>query len=201
MKCTYVPACLRVCLRGYVPPGTFHSLPSSVCPSGPLLVASPPPIPGRQHPCPVKYPRPHYNLRPDSRLLLDCNTFLSLSLACCSFWALHAPALLPLIPSLPRTNRLLLSTPLKSSKSHARSLFTIRPRNTHPLAVHHARLEITCRHGAPHNSPTGPIPPTCDTGIISLGIVAGTTSSARPLSAPRCTSRARIRIAFLSPRS
>lgn len=134
-ECVYVPTYLRICVGTYPP-----TCPPSLRLSAPLvpLGGISPSNPWETTSLPVKYPRPHYNLRPDSRLLLDCNTSLSLCLACCSFWALHAPALLPLIPSFPLTNRLLLSTPLKSSKSHARSLFTIWPRNTHPLAVHHA---------------------------------------------------------------
>lgn len=45
-------------------------------PSAPL-VAPPPPIPGYDI-LASEVSRPHYNLRPDSRLLLDCNTSLPL---------------------------------------------------------------------------------------------------------------------------
>lgn len=108
------------------------SLPSAPLVSG-LWWPSPPPIPGDDIPA-SEVSRPHYNLRPDSRLLLDCNTSLVLRVV---LWALYAPALLPLIPSLPAFSFscplgffnffLLARSPRSSFETSTRSLFTSTP--------------------------------------------------------------------------
>lgn len=51
-ECVYVPTYLRTCVSAWVRT-PLPALPPFVClPLWSLLVASPPPIPGRQHPCP-----------------------------------------------------------------------------------------------------------------------------------------------------